>query len=429
MKRRIVHILRLLIAKAIVATLAILIIRGRDPAFLSFHERSPAEIALSRVIKRVNFQHMPIRQAIDTLGKAANIKIEADDADGWTSLYDHNASLSAEQITLGDALRELLVSASNDHLYCFAEGDRIRIGIGGSGTGPKYVDEYVLPGAIAGPIVMPHEGLFSFGLQPSTVPRLYNDDRIEALNMLPPRAGGARMSDQVGVVWPPHLFVLLPASSHQEVREIFAALPPGATAAARRKLPFGTDFLDFVDGRFRSRDNRAANDALRSVLPAVDIPPQSLQSALESLGAQARVRISLTEDFAYVVFPHVALKATQVTLGSALASLLRQAPETGFQPDRDTVWVRPEPNSRKFRAYDLQPCFADCSQDQCMNRLRSIRDRAGSQAGVSDGSSEGEGYLGSFLVVRGTWDELELQEKSLLECLKSFDSNHTTTHP
>jgi len=324
--KRLARLARLAITLACTAALTILVIRGRDPTFLSFHKHSPAEIALSRVIKRVNFQRIPFYQAIDTLSQAAGIKIECDDAITSVSPYYHDVSLRADQITLGDALRELLVSASDDQLHCFPEGDRIRVGDAGSAAEAMYVDEYMLPELVVRTRADLYRSVFNYsGPPPFPLPRLYDYDHIDALDMLPLRADDARMAGYVGVVWPPHLFVLLPASSHQEVREVFDAFRSETTPAVRRKLPFGTDVLDFVDGTFRARDSRAANDALRSVLPVVKISRQPLKTALESLGAQMHVRISLKDDLADVVFSDTELNAKEITLASALKSILAQS--------------------------------------------------------------------------------------------------------
>jgi hypothetical protein len=429
MKHGMRHILRSLFITAIVATLTILILRGRDPTFLSFHNRSPAEIALSRVIKRVNFQRIPFYQAIDTLSQAAGIKIECDDEDALPSAYHHSATLSAEQITLGDALRELLVSASDDELHCFAEGDRIRIGYREASAGPMYVDEYVLPGVALSPEVTSVGGLFS-GTSRSALPLLDDYGRSDALDMLLFRTDRTRMSDCVGVVWPPHLFALMPASSHQEARKVFEALRPEATPAARRKLPFGTDVLDFVDGRFRARSGRAANDALHSILPPIVVERQPVDKALKLLGARMGLRISLTDDLADVASFDVDLDAREVTLASALRTLLAQvlSSDIEFEPEGDAIWIFPANKLRLFRVYDLRRAFVDRSNEESADLLQRIR-AAVPRREEFDFNDENEGLLGSILVVRGTWDELEGYEKSILKCLNGADSNRAATHP
>jgi hypothetical protein len=429
--KRLVRVARFAVTLACTATLTILIIRGRDPTFLNFHQRSPAEIALSRVIKRVNFQRIPFYQAIDTLSQAAGIKIECDDAITSVSPYYHNVSLTAEQITLGDALRELLVSASDDQLHGFPEGDRIRVGDAGSAAEAVYVDEYMLPGFIPSTRASSNSiGLFSSGPPPFPLPRLYDYDHMDALDMLPLRADEMRMAGCVGVVWPPHLFVLLPASSHQEVREVFDAFRSRATPQARRKLPFGTDVLDFVDGTFRARDSRAANDALRSVIPVVSIAPQPLKKALESLGAQTGVRIRLVDDLADVVFSEVELNATRITLASALKSILAQGKsvDIDFEPDRDTIWICPTVQPKLFRVFELRCAFAGLAQDESADRLQRVRS-AVSRRGHREESYEYEGFVGSVFIIRGTWDELEVYEKSILKCLNGPDSNHNAASP
>jgi hypothetical protein len=417
MKHRKGHILRLLLSPAIVATLTILILRGHDPSFASFHTRSPAEKSLARVIKHANFQWEPFYQAVAELSQAAGIKIECDDDVTFTGAYYRTVYLADDQITLGDALHELIAWRSESQLNWFPDGDRIRICLAKTGAEPMYVDEHLLPGLVAAQSSdRGFIALFSGGAPTFPVPRLYGDGDIDALCLL--AAGGADtlMPDNVGVVWGRRLFILLPASSHKLWQDLLEGLRPDATASARRTLPFGTDVLDFANGAFRARDSRAASVALRSILPTVYIARQPLDKALESLSAQVGVRITLTDNNVEV-FPDVEFHAKKITLASAVNNLLRQASPTvgGVEPDRDTIWICREVDPILRRVYDLRPSFAGCSEEECTARearlLLPPRGRADSY--------EETRFLGQILIARGTRSELDLQEDIVLHWLRT----------
>jgi hypothetical protein len=414
------RIFRFLFVAVILATVTILFLRGRDPAFLDFHRRTPSEVAWNRVIKLINFRQLPLWKALDELSSAAGIKIECD---APMAAYGNKIDLHAEQITLGDAVRRLLAEVGPaEALTCELDDDRIRIGYAHAMAEPLYVDEYVLRALTAGLIVRPQTnwpaGLSLFTSSPTApifpVPRLYGDQNLTAIDLLAAGTNETAAPEDIGVRWGSHLFVLSPDSLHQRRQDVLQALRPESTAAERRTLPFGTELLEFKDGAFSPRDSRAAHDALGAAAPVL-IPRQPLGQAVQALGRRFGVRIAFIDD-AFDLNPHVELNEKDITLATALCKLLRQASADtgGFEPDRDTIWVSDDADPMLRRVYDLRNYFGSFSDDQRSAQAGQILAALAENGGVGK-----QAFLGSILVMDGKWEELELNEQSLLKFLNA----------
>lgn len=99
-----------------------------------------------------------------------------------------------------------------------------------------------------------------------------------------------------------------------------------------------------------------------------------------------------------------------------------------FEPDRDTIWICPAVQPKLFRIFELRRAFAGCTKEESAGRLQCVRSAVPRRGGF-DEYYENSGLLGSMFVIRGTWDELEGYEKSILKCLNGVESNHTATRP
>jgi hypothetical protein len=82
-----------------------------------------------------------------------------------------------------------------------------------------------------------------------------------------------------------------------------------------------------------------------------------------------------------------------------------------------------------FRVYDLHRCFANGSEAEAVDLLGRLRNAVPQRGGFEE-YYQNAGFLGSIFVVRGTWDELEVYEKSILKCLNAgSDTNGAASTP
>jgi hypothetical protein len=424
MNRRTVSILRFLLAAAIVATLTILIIRGRDPTFLSFRTRPhPETELLGKMIVRVEFHETPFHQAVADLGRQAGVRIEFDEAVTRARDYDRPVNFSADHITLGDALTDLMAVGSTQPLTCVPRAGGLRIAYANAAQEPLFFYEYGFSHAPRqetwfGSSFTISSNIFVSSFRSAlpvprpSLPPLY-DDNITALAALACPDGDRNVYAPPGVDFSPHMFLLQTASAHQRFRDILEALRPGASPNARRALPFGTEVLDFANGAFHARDSSAANDALRRAVPVINIPFQPLDKALASLSAQVGVPIVLTEGTSGS-FPSVNLYQGQDSLGFAIETLLRRADWTdhkGFRPDRDTIWISSDLAPMCFRLYELEPYFSRFPEEERGERANLLI------AAVRPSGGDAR-FLGSMLVISGGWFVVESAEPALLKFLK-----------
>jgi hypothetical protein len=412
------HILRFLFAAAVVATLAILIIRGRDPSFLNFHRPSLGEAALDRQIGRVDFQMVPVKDAIEQLGSRAGIHIQLDDSFLKSRVAEGSFEFSVDHVTLGEALGQIFYYQTDGEVSYFSEGDRIRLS-GRAASAPRYVGEYPLKD-FAGdstPTIRGHT--FSW---PSLVGYGGN---LAALELLAP--GDVAPYDRLAFC-PPHLLIVATESAHLEFEKVFRALRPGASVEALRSLSPTTELFDLFDGKIISRDRYLASSALRSTFSTFKIPLQTFEESLSSAGKQAGVRIILDETDRWLPYPKVMLDAKQITLATAIDRLLAQlSSHRGyFSPEADTVRVSfLGRNPYVIRIYNLDSWFAEVSavaREQAMERL--IRDVDCIDDIPTTGSSVN--FLGPNLVVHARWSDQERVQAALVSFVNGKPPDHST---
>jgi len=165
------HIFRFLIAAVIAATLAILILRGRDPSFLNFRTRPhPETELLGKMLLRVEFHETPFHQAVADLGRLAGVRIEFDETVARTSDYLHPVNFSADHITLGDALSDVTAVGLSQPLTCVPRAGCLRIAYANAAQEPLFCYNFQKRNAGSGPISLlppsaPAEGTLGFSAQ------------------------------------------------------------------------------------------------------------------------------------------------------------------------------------------------------------------------------------------------------------------------
>jgi hypothetical protein len=132
------RIFRFTFVTAILATLAILFLRGRDPSFLSFHRPSVGEAAMDREIDELDFEVLPIAQAVALISQKAGVRIAVEDgaldgdADTVITLHVHRAGLGA---ILDDVCRQ-----AYRRVDYFPTPDGVEISTMPGGASPCYLD-------------------------------------------------------------------------------------------------------------------------------------------------------------------------------------------------------------------------------------------------------------------------------------------------
>jgi len=459
---------------AMVATvLTILFGRGHDSEFArSVVPVPPAETALNQTLKSVRIDNMTLGKAIAVLSAEAHIPIH------WrenqflvtSGLDNQRLSLHAEQITLAQALRDLLDQfdtrdgSTVADLALWPEGGAVQIGDPADSVSVNVYDirsfdfdesrssedRAELGGKPIRPVLStaPVAAISGFGGPPvlswpmDVLPRIVTEN-----------VGEEEWLDNGGRIgriatFGTRLVVLQTWENQQRIRPLLDFLSPALSPPEQEavNIAWSSNLHTWDEARqqFVSEPPSPAEKALRMELTDVNIEAQSCEKAVAMLARLGHVDIiahwdRLREGGIEVDRP-IELRASRITLSAALRRLLDELGSPSlrlfFRPDTD--WIEVSESDRGVRRiYNLEndavcrlnlagdPKSAPLNENQrrsaTMDHLvKLIMDSVDSKGwSPNAGGLDGIDHWGPVLVVNGTWEIQEEVESLLTDLLRN----------
>jgi hypothetical protein len=432
-----------LLGAGLATLLTILFGRGRSSDFAPVVHRSPAEQVLQRTLEDVRIDPMSFDQAVALLAKQSGVQIFLDrptlemrNTPRWIEMertFDASASVSlkADRIALADALMELIRQAGgHSNVECAPVKDRIVITKRFSANDPPFLATYDIRDLLGRERDSRRKPLARVDTRvPVWLFEFQGQEVIGSLpDMVAPDSwthpGEARGEQMSG-----RLVVLQTWEVHREIQQLLARLREGPELPwAENQRPINLRVWSASLRRYMAVDDAFAEAALRRQFEHIDIEDRPLQEALDTLAAQAQVRLTVDwlslRDTGFYPAQIVSIRGDRVTLAAALEQLFQSMPGQGtrkgfgFQPDGKAVYIGTAENTVSVRTYDLRDFEASLQAAHFPDNGTALADLITTSVAPASWGQDGRSlgwvlHSKSTLVVRQSWENLEKIERLL----------------